>query len=405
MKKKILKGGSGLLFVLTAKSSGAVFSVLITYIVMNFYSQDAAKFFFIFSAVNITSYICRFGSDNFLLRADPKNIFFKSELSSLYFLSLVASLVLGGIVLAASNFYLASIFFIANLFFTLNQISARYYAVNMRGVTSAFVMNSASLAVLVILTVLDIYIFKINFQYSFLWAWCVAVIFVSLISLPFRKLELFETRHALNVLNGSKIFFFSGVLNLTIYWGGQVISGFALTEEELKALAFSQRTSGIMGLLSLASSIYMSPRVARSFQLGDFDALEAIFRLCNLFVVSTVLCALLLSFMFYENILAIFNVIDNYAWLFLFTVTAQSIFCVLSNSLQLLNMTNNELLTRKSVFFGFLVFSTLSIIAYNIESVFVMAMAVNLSLIVQGAIAAYYVRKSLGLSPLLFILK
>jgi O-antigen/teichoic acid export membrane protein len=406
MKAGVLNENAGLIFILLAKSSGAIFSVLITYIVMNYYSGDAAEFFLIFSAVNITSYICRFGSDNYLLRADPSGTEFYSEVSSLYACSLLASIFIGAVVVLFSQDYiLSSIFIVVNLCFTISQINARYYAARMMGAMSAFVMNSASLAVLVFLTAVDIVYFNFDFRYSLLWGWCFSVIFVSLVSLPVRNLKTFSGKSALNVIGGSRVFFVSGILNLTIYWGGQVISGFSLTENELNALAFSQRVSGIMGLLSLASSIYMSPRVARFFQSGDIENLGGIVKQCNLFVSSASVFALLLSFLLYESILDIFNVDKMYAWLFLFTICSQSIFCVLSNSLQLLNMTNNEALTRRSVLCGFSVFIALSAFAYIFKSIIVMAIAVNLSLIVQGVIAAYYVKRKLALSPWSFVLK
>ncbi|WP_377336186.1 hypothetical protein [Rheinheimera marina] len=369
---------------------------------MNYYPSDAANFFVAFSAVNIISYISRFGSDNYILKS-AKQDDFGGQLSAIYFVSIVVSFVFSFVLVLFFDYIFVFLFFLCNTFFTLLQISARCYARDLKGIKSAFVMNAVSLMILSVFFFLEYFVFDIEYKDIFLWMWCVSLMLAALVCMPYSALKKFNVRNCFNVVISSRVFFVSGVLNLIMYWGGQVASGYALQKEHVEAIALAQRLSAAMGLISIASSIYLSPRISSMHEEGRLDELSGLVRKCNLFVVLSCSACAMIIILFSDFIVKSFNVSLEYSWVIVLTSICQLIFCVFSNSLQVLNMTGNETYTRRSVYFGVFSFFVLCGFSIALNNIYLMVAAVNVPLMVQGFISFLYVKRKLNFSSLALV--
>lgn len=409
MRNSILTRNIGILSISAVKAFGAALNVIITFFVVRHSSQTAAgSFLFALSSIYIFSYVTRLGSDNFIVSKlsgkwqDDERRTASSLYSSLLFFNGIctcAIAVIAWLALRTVNWLDIGLACVAIFFFSVGQINSRILQAQSKFLYSAFLMSvSAPLFFIAAYAVVGI---------SNGWNIGGTVLIASYAlgcaassALGFRRDLLVPVKPAavLELCRSISPFFQTGFIAICILWGGQFWAGAILPMADIADIAASQRISMPINLLLVAASIVLSPQIAEYHRTSDTRAIRTLMFEAGWAMVLFGAPVFIATLFFLDSIASSFNVTNK--WLIAIFCFAQLANASTGNSIQLLNMTGNQRLARKSVTIGGAIFLLGMSIASALPSQLSVSLAIATALVAQNFAAVVFSHKIFGIVPL-----
>ena len=202
----------------------------------------------------------------------------------------------------------------------------------------------------------------------------------------------FDFRNLLSTFSRARSLFMVAISLMIISWGGQVVSGFYLSSEDLARLSITQKVSMALGAVLIGVNAYISPKFAREYRASGVSE-----RLRNLYaktVFSSTIPAVVMFFLliyYGDDLLSYIGAgYSGYSGLLLIFLVGQLVNACTGSAQNLLNMSGNDNLYKNSVFVATVVFFILIYPMLYFFGVYGVAVVISSSIIIQNLLSAFY---------------
>lgn len=201
-----------------------------------------------------------------------------------------------------------------------------------------------------------------------------------------------DFRNLLSTFSRARSLFFVAIALMIISWGGQVLSGFYLSSEDLARLSITQKISMALGAVLIGVDAYVSPKFAKEYKASGVSEQLRYLYTKTIFAstIPAVLMFLLLIFFSEDLLRYIGSGYVGYSSLLLIFLIGQLVNACTGSAQNLLNMSGNDDLSKNSVFVATVVFLILIYPMLYFFGVYGVAVVISSSVIIQNLLSAFY---------------
>lgn len=414
----------GALFALISKVVSSFSSYILTFVIAKHFDLSVSGYtFFAITLLYIFSTVSRVGLDNVVVKY--VSIFKSGGENKVIFVSVVFSMLLVLFVSILISVFLCFLLYLIYCFSILELDVYRFYMLVLcsipglaivqliaciyQGVKKVVVSNFLMSGIFPTILSLFIYFDEISDLPTIGWCFIIAsyisTVLSILLMLSFLHLEVKGLKLNIasfihkkmkeiyrNFIFESMSMFPLVVLNLLITWWSQIVLALFSDSETISYFSVAQRTSMILGFLILAANSISAPKFSVYYKERNMEKIEeTLFSSVRfVFVISMPIIAVI--FICPEYVLGFFGKqYTNVSDMFIVLCVAQMFNLVTGTVGQLLMMSDNQNLMKRSLVCSFILNGILSLILVNDFGGLGVAYAYAISFIVQNLLAAYYV--------------
>lgn len=308
------------------RSFSALVSFVMNIVIARYLGADESGYFFLaLSVITVLSTFCRLGTDNIMLRfiSIHKSRDEVDEMQSVVILLLkkvlIFSFIIVPIIVFGSNIISVYIFKKPLLQITMiwTGLSLPFFAGYMllsyafQGIKKAAYSVTLQGTILPFLLIIAILIFapSKSSQLSFIY-FIISVITLAGGYICWKKITLGHVKPYANsrqVIAESKPLLVVAMLQQSILWGGQFISGAYVTPASLAQFAIAQRTSLLISFILIAVNLVSAPRFAAYYNANEINKLKKYVKTTTRLLIVISIPLVIIVFVFAPQIMALFG--------------------------------------------------------------------------------------------------
>jgi Membrane protein involved in the export of O-antigen and teichoic acid len=189
------------------------------------------------------------------------------------------------------------------------------------------------------------------------------------------------------------------LMSVIVNWGGQLISGIWVSAEEISHYAVAMRAVALINFILLAMNFVVAPRIAQLHAAHDIQGLQSFITTVTRFLYSIAIPVAACVILFSDQVMGIFGSEFSRSGRILLVLAVGQIINVLTGPVShLLTMTGNERSFRNVYVLSSALCLLLTYALTKRLGILGTAVATSLAISLQNGLAAYMVRKKLGIS-------